>query len=186
MRLFTAILFDEEIKNSLYNSLLLLKSSTKSGTFTNKENFHLTVNFIGETKRLDEVKKAMEQAVEKAGLYDLALEFKSQGKFKRREGDIYWIGVEINEALWKLQKQMVKHLKDVGFYDIDDLEYRPHITLGRRIQLKESVQAVELGIGNQSLKMRAAKLSLMKSERIQGKLVYTEIYQVQFHKNIVE
>lgn len=186
MRLFTAILFDEDTKNSLSSSLLILKSSTKSGTFTSKENFHLTVNFIGETKRLDEVKKAMEQAVERAGLQDLSLEFKSQGKFKRREGDIYWIGVEKNEALWKLQKQMVKNLKDAGFYDIDDLEYRPHITLGRRIQLKESAQVVEFGFEKHPLKMRAAKLSLMKSERIQGKLVYTEIYQVHFNENIVE
>jgi 2'-5' RNA ligase len=180
MRLFTAILFNEEIVDSLNKSALRLKSYSKGGTFTAKENFHLTINFIGETKRLDEVKLAMKQAVEKAGMHEFSLKLKGQGRFKRREGDIYWIGVERNEALWKMQKQLVKHLKEIGYFDIDDMEYTPHITLGRRIQLKETSQVMDFEKSIQPLEMMVNKLSLMKSERINGKLVYTEIYQVDF------
>ncbi|MDF2514045.1 MAG: hypothetical protein K0S04_3911, partial [Herbinix sp.] len=37
----------------------------------------------------------------------------------------------------------------------------------------------------QPLEMMVNKLSLMKSERINGKLVYTEIYQVDFSENTI-
>ena len=184
MRLFTAILFNEEIEESLYESALRLKGCSKSGTFTAKENFHLTVNFIGETKRIDEVKQAMNHTVERAGTHKFSLELKGQGRFKRREGDIYWIGVERNETLWRMQKQLVKDLKEAGFFDLDDMEYTPHITLGRRIQLKDADHDMEFGRGIQPQQMVASKLSLMKSERINGKLIYTEIFHVDFDKKI--
>lgn len=180
MRLFTAILFHEQIVNSLYESTLSLKNLSKGGTFTEKENFHLTVNFIGETKRLEEVKQAMDQAVEETRMREFLLELKGYGKFKRREGDIYWIGVERNDALWRMQKQLVKNLKEQGFFDIDDKDYTPHITLGRRIQLKDANQLIEFEKRIQPMQMVVSKLSLMKSERINGKLVYTEIYHVNF------
>ena len=33
------------------------------GSFTAKDNLHLTLNFIGETKKIELVKEAMEEAV---------------------------------------------------------------------------------------------------------------------------
>ncbi|MDF2487174.1 MAG: hypothetical protein K0R46_3342, partial [Herbinix sp.] len=52
MRLFIAIILEEEIKDSLVQTVGRLKGLAKGGTFTDKENLHITVNFIGETKRL--------------------------------------------------------------------------------------------------------------------------------------
>ncbi len=182
MRLFTAVLFNEELEHSLNESALKLKSYSKSGTFTARENFHLTVNFIGETKRLEEVKLAMDEAVEKSGVHSFTLELKGSGRFKRREGDIYWVGVERNEALWRMQRQLVKELKEAGFFDIDDMEYTPHITLGRRVLLKDANQALDFERSIQPLQMVVSELTLMKSERINGRLVYTEIYHVDLEK----
>ncbi len=182
MRLFTAIIFNEEVENSLYDSVLRLKNYSKGGTFTAKENLHLTVNFIGETKRLEEVKEAMRRAVGKSKAQNFFLELKGLGKFKRREGDIYWIGVERNETLWRMQKELVKELKEAGFFDIDNMEYTPHMTLGRRIQLKETFRFKEFEETLPVIGMTVARLSLMKSERINGKLTYTEIYHVELGK----
>ncbi|HHV12776.1 MAG TPA: RNA 2',3'-cyclic phosphodiesterase [Clostridiales bacterium] len=184
MRLFTAILFNEEVENLLYDSVLRLKDYSKGGTFTAKENLHLTVNFIGETKRLEEVKGAMRRAVEKSKVHGFFLELKGLGRFKRREGDIYWIGVERNETLWRLQKELVKELKEAGFFDIDDMAYTPHMTIGRRIQLKETFRPREFGETLPVIGMRVARLSLMKSERINGKLIYTEIFYVDLEKGL--
>ncbi len=178
MRLFTAILFSKEIEATLYQNVEKLKSLSKSGTFTTKENLHLTVNFIGETKRLDEVKAAMKQAVTKAHTGSFGLKIGGFGKFKRREGDIYWIGVDKEDTLWMLQKELVKELKEAGFFDIDDMEYTPHLTLGRRVIKKEGFNPKEFEAEIASMTMMVTKLSLMKSERIDGKLVYTEIYHI--------
>lgn len=183
MRLFTAILFDEDIKETLYRTVENLQELSNGGTFTVKDNLHLTVNFIGETKRLDEVKSAMNQAVRRVKAGQFLLTLRGFGKFKRREGDIYWVGVDRADILWKLQKELVKELKEAGFYEIDDMEYTPHLTLGRRVKPKENFNAKEFEMGISPMQMAVKRLSLMKSERINGKLVYTEIHYVGLEKD---
>ncbi len=177
MRLFIAILFEEGIKSNLYSAVNKLKAMAK-GTFTQKENLHLTLNFIGETDRLEEVQRAMQQAVNKSGVSSFVLSIQGLGKFTRREGDIYWAGVEKEPDLWRLQKALVKELKEQGFFDIDDHEYRPHLTLGRRVKPGKNLNEQEFAAGIKPMQMRVNKISLMKSERLQGKLTYTEIYEV--------
>lgn len=182
MRLFIAITFDEELKTKLYQVVNQLRSMALQGSFTLKENLHLTLNFIGETKRVEEVKNAMTQAVSNANLSAFDLSVKGFGCFKRREGDIYWLGIEHKQELTRLQKLLLKELKEAGFYDIDDREYKPHLTLGRRVRVKEDFDYKSFHVPQESMHQRVTKISLMKSERIEGKLTYTEIYHVMLDK----
>ena len=183
MRLFTAIIFDDATLNSLYHTVEKLKAGAKKGTFTTKENLHLTVNFIGETERLEDVKQAMKRALDKVKSESFPLLMQGFGKIKRREGDIYWVGVEKSEMLWRLQKKLAWELKDVGYFDIDDMEYTPHLTLGRRVVLKEGFALKDFEENIIPMQMEVTRLSLMQSERICGKLVYTEIYHIKLNKN---
>lgn len=178
MRLFTAILLEEDIKEGLYDTVAKLKELAAAGSFTAKENLHLTVNFIGETGRLEEVKKAMGTAVEKARTESFLLTLCGFGRFKRPEGDICWIGVNEEPILWRLQRELVKELKEAGFFDMDDREYKPHLTLGRRVRLDKGTDYGTLNSEIEPVNTRVTKLSLMKSERIQGKLTYTEIFRI--------
>ncbi len=178
MRLFIAILFDQEIKTSLYETVEKLKQSAMGGNFTELEKLHLTVNFIGETKRLEEVKYAMRTAVEASKAEGFPLRLQGFGRFKRMEGDIYWVGVEQNDVLWRLQKELVKKLKEAGFYEIDDRDYKPHLTLGRKVRVGQAFDSKAFEAGIRPLQVKVEKISLMKSERIEGRLTYTEIYQV--------
>jgi 2'-5' RNA ligase len=178
MRLFIAILFNQEIKASLYDTVEELRLIARGGTFTEMDNLHLTVNFIGETKRLEEVKEAMHTAVEESKAECFPLLIQGFGRFKRTEGDIYWIGVERNDVLWRLQKELVKKLKEAGFYEIDDRDYKPHLTLGRRIRASQAFDSNAFETGIRPLQMKVERISLMKSERIEGRLTYTEIDQV--------
>jgi 2'-5' RNA ligase len=182
MRLFTAILFDDEIKDALYDAVERLHQNSVSGSFTMKENLHLTVNFIGETQRVEEVKQAMKLAADKVRAECFALSIGGLGKFKRNEGDIYWIGVEKDTMLWRIQREMGKELREAGFFDVDDKEYRPHLTLGRRVKVQKDFDVKEFDASIHPMKMNVDRISLMKSERVQGKLVYTEIYHVKMEK----
>ncbi len=177
MRLFTAILFDAKSIDILYDSVNYLKKFA-SGSFTMKENMHLTVNFIGETEDLKVIKQAMQYAVDMNDVRSFELFLRGFGKFKRNEGDIFWIGVEKENTLWRLQKELGKNLKAVGLKDLDDREYRPHLTLGRKIKVGQGFQKDEFEAGIIPVKVEVKKISLMKSERLQGKLVYTEIFSV--------
>lgn len=178
MRLFTAILFDEEIKEKIFRIEERLRLEAKKGSFTARDNLHLTLTFIGETNRLDAVKEAMRLAAESISHKDFDLTIKGFGRFKRREGDIYWLGVEKEPVLLRLQKGLAKELKEAGFYDIDDTEYTPHLTLGRRVLIKDGFSAREFEAGIEPISMRVGRISLMKSERPDGKLTYTEIYSI--------
>jgi 2'-5' RNA ligase len=179
MRLFTAVLFDEKINEALFDSVEKLHRSSASGSFTMKENLHLTVNFIGETQRVEEVKQAMKLATDKVRAESFALSMGGLGKFKRNEGDIYWIGVEKDTMLWRIQREMGKELREAGFFDVDDKEYRPHLTLGRRVKVQKDFDVKVFEERILPMKMNVDRISLMKSERVQGKLVYTEIYHVK-------
>lgn len=182
MRLFIAITLNDDIKEKLYQLITLLQKNAdaSNGSFTLKENLHLTLNFIGETNRLELVKQAMNQAVAKAKPESFSLGFGGFGRFKRREGDIYWVGVEENAKLSSLQKELIKELKEAGFFDIDDREFKPHLTLARKITSHGGTLIKSIDDNTQSMNMIVSKISLMKSERIEGKLVYTEVYQVPF------
>lgn len=177
MRLFIAVLFKEEIKNTLYNTITKLRDCSE-GKYTAKDNLHLTLNFIGETDRLSDIGQIMERAVENSITKQFQLTIQGVGRFKRREGDIYWIGVQKEASLWRLQKELAEELKEAGFQDIEIKEYQPHITLGRKININQGFAVKELEEGLEPIMMEVNKISLMKSERLQGKLIYTEIFSV--------
>lgn len=166
MRLFTAILFTPEIKNALTNHIEKLKTASSRGNFTSESNLHLTINFIGETERATDVKQAMSAV----NTEPFTLTLGRTGVFKRSSGDIYWIGVEKNPQLDSLQKQLSDLLRKQGFV-LENRDYKPHITLGREVMVKNPPEFTYA-----PLSMTVSRISLMKSERIQGKLVYTEIF----------
>ncbi|WMJ23872.1 RNA 2',3'-cyclic phosphodiesterase [Paludicola sp. MB14-C6] len=171
MRLFIAIQFTEEIKDSLIDTITKLKRHTKQGKFTFKDNLHLTLAFIGETAKVS----AIQQAMNAVNVNDFTLKMSGIGKFKRDGGDIYWIGINKNQDLVGLQKQLCQELIDRGFA-LENREYKPHLTIGREVVVLDDFNVKEFETTISSMQMNVNKISLMKSERIYGKLVYTEIY----------
>lgn len=97
------------------------------------------------------------------------------GYFKRREGNIYWLGIENNETLFNINSKLHKSLLDNGF-ELEDREYKPHITIGRKVTLMDSFNANELNDIIEKIKIYINKMDLMKSEFINGKLIHTLIY----------
>ena len=177
MRLFTAITFSEGMKDYLSEVSNRLSLLTVKGSFTLRDNYHLTLNFIGETSRLELVKEAMQQAVAKTDPGSFLLQTEGFGRFKRREGDICFIRIEKEPVLFKLQKELVRRLKDAGF-EVDDLEYKPHLTLARRTAFADKFDEKLFEEQIPQISMEVSRISLMKSERIHGRLTYTELYGI--------
>lgn len=180
MRLFTAILFDDETKDALCDVMDKLRSVTEKGNFTLRDNLHLTLNFIGETDKAKLVEKAMKEAVEAADISAFNLTFSGFGRFKRREGDICWVGVERNETLIRLQKELAERLINASFA-LDGQDYTPHLTLARKARFGNKFSEREFAAAVPGIKQHVGRISLMKSERINGKLTYTEIFYVKLN-----
>lgn len=53
------------------------------------------------------------------------------GSFHRKNGDIYWAGIERSDALLRLQDELDTALAQRGF-PVERREFRPHLTLVRR------------------------------------------------------
>jgi len=176
MRLFIAINFDDRIKDRLWEIAERLRENCVQGNFTRRENFHLTLVFIGETKRIVDVIQAMDKIT--AG--PLSIKLGGLGSFQRNGGDIYWIGVERNASLLAVYSRLYEELAGAGF-SIDSREYRPHLTLGREVILRDGFDKDEFSKGIPQMTVKVNKISLMKSERINGKLVYTEMYSKPLH-----
>lgn len=172
MRLFIAINFSEEINISLEKIIQGLKGFARQGNFTRRENLHLTLAFIGETTKIAAVKKALDGV--SAPKFKLILG--GLGKFHRDGGDIYWLGVEQNAVLSALYSQIWDLLSDAGFSG-DRREYKPHLTLGRQVLVRDDFREQAFARSIPELCMETSKISLMKSERIKGKLIYTEIHR---------
>lgn len=179
MRLFIAINFDDKIKNYLKNIQQSLKGITKNGSFTREENFHLTLVFLGEvsSKQVPAIKHSMDMI--QVSAFELTIG--GIGCFRRDGSNIVWIGVKqgstltdsalTDSALTAIYNELCVSLSNGGFV-IEKRDYKPHLTLAREAVFTGDVNSVSAPV----ITAQVNKISLMKSERTDGKLIYTEIY----------
>ena len=167
MRLFTAICFDEETKKALFAAKNAAESMAK-GNFTLFENLHLTLVYIGETERLEDIKSALNETEFPSFDYEI----EGTGTFEK---GIFWAGTKENENLRSLREIIFEKLQKLGF-ELDEREFVPHITLAKKFAPGEDFDFEEIEKLLPEKPQKAERISLVKSERIEGVLCYTEIY----------
>jgi RNA 2',3'-cyclic 3'-phosphodiesterase len=173
MRLFIAVNFDNKVKDAIFCFEESFKLYTLRGNFTLKENLHLTLVFLGETERPDDVRKAMDSV--SGGNFNIKIG--GIGTFNSEKGKVCWLGIEKSGELCALQSKISKALQKEGF-KIENHSYNPHLTLSRDTVFKNDCNLKSLERLIPALNADVEKISLMKSERIDRKLVYIEIYSV--------
>lgn len=164
MRLFIAINFNDEIKKLLSKAADELKNLSVSGSFTRPENLHLTLIFIGETDRLSDIKHCLDSV--ECPPFKVAVG-SAYGCF----GTTLWAGVKADEELNFLVKTLRRALLEKGF-KIDERRFKPHVTLARSTS---DCPTAEMSLSSAAMVVNS--ISLMKSERINGLLTYTDIYK---------
>ncbi|MBE7000045.1 MAG: hypothetical protein E7428_07640, partial [Ruminococcaceae bacterium] len=63
-------------------------------------------------------------------------------------------------------------------FPTEERPFKPHITLARRQKCRKGFDPEKLLAQMPPLTMQVGRVSLMKSENIRGKIVYSEIYGV--------
>ena len=171
MKVFYAVTFQEETKEKLIEYKNLVSNNSVKGRFTNKNNFHLTLEFIGE---VDEKELSLLTNI----LYKLQNPPKELitsyiGSFKRRDKDIIWLGIEENKELITLQRNLRNLLINNGF-KIENRKYKPHITIGREIVTKGPIDKNIFS----PIKIPIASIALMESKKFNGQLVYELLEEI--------
>ena len=172
MRLFIAINFDPETKKKLLEVQAKLRRLGK-GNFSREENLHLTLAFIGEVpeERLKDVKAAMEQVK----FPPMELCFHDVGYFmtgRDRPAQLWKVSLKFNRRLEAVNKELIQALREAGFSP-DAKSFKPHVTLARELHVDKWDKKELLP---EPFSTRADHMSLMLSERVDGKLTYTELY----------
>ena len=177
MRLFIAINFGESIKDKIQDIIQETKKSSIQGRFVNNGHLHLTLEFIGEIspEEVNKIKNAMEQVISEP----FTMKLSEIGYFKRQDGNVYWLGIEYNELLFKMQDRLHELLIDQGF-KLESRAYKPHLTIGRKVKMEDDFKQERLLDAVNQIKINVDKIDLMKSDHINGRLVHTIIYTKNF------
>lgn len=167
MRLFIAIRLSDEILSGLAEIQSFLRNRGVSGNFTKLENLHLTLAFIGEYADPENVLEAMRGVP----FAPFSIRLKGFGSF----GDLYWCGIGENNGLSAYVKRLRRALAESGI-PFDRKKFSPHITLIRRASFDKSRGFP--GVAVPDISMKAGRVSLMRSDRAKGGMIYMEIGQV--------
>ena len=104
MRLFIAILFDDDTVDKLSALRDGLHDLSSHGSFVQRENLHLTLEFLGECSA-EERNRAM-RAMDSLSFPSFRLKLDRLGFFSRPDGDIWWVGAEEDPDLMGMQRSL--------------------------------------------------------------------------------
>lgn len=180
MRLFIAIDFNEQIKSTLFDLSSQLMRQADTGRPVPAENYHLTLAFIGQTERLQEVQQALATACRSHFTQAIQLSFQGIGSFRGRKGHTWWVGIKDNPALSLLANRITDQLRLAGF-NIEARTFKPHITIGRAV-----VTSRPISLQLPPITFEAHSISLMRSELRNGRAHYHELYACDIHEGGAE
>jgi 2'-5' RNA ligase len=133
LRLFVAILIPEVVRSEMHRLQQELRplAATRDVRWTNPEQLHLTLKFLGNVpaNSLDAVKQSLAEASNQAAPFHLRA--KGIGFFpNERRPRVIWVGFDDGNELSKLQSHVEKSLVPFAEEPREE-KFLPHATLGR-------------------------------------------------------
>lgn len=133
MRLFVSVDLPSELADEVA-AVQDLFADAAGLDFTDPEQAHLTMKFLGETPdhRLEETVDALETAVDSADVEPFEVTYGGLGVFPSIEYiSVVWLGVQKGgREFERLHVPIEAELVDAGFEEADH-EFTPHVTLAR-------------------------------------------------------
>lgn len=127
MRLFVALDIEPEIRKRIAEFREQMRAYAPDVRWVGPESFHITVQFLGETTKAEEIRAALERAQSAA----IPMAFRGTGFFPSANSPrVFWVGIESDERLQQLADAVGKLLRPLGF-EGDAGPFKPHLTLAR-------------------------------------------------------
>ncbi len=127
MRLFVALDIDADIRARIAAFRDRMRHLAPDVRWVGPETFHVTLQFLGETKKVAEIQKALRLAKGSP----ITLAFRSAGFFPNPKSPrVFWVGIESDQDLQELVKSIAQALRSLGF-ERDKGPFKPHLTLAR-------------------------------------------------------
>lgn len=179
MRAFITLEFERDIKEKISAIQGLIRQRSEKGRFKYIDNFHITLKFLGET----------DLNTLSAINYDLIEKLKGQQQFELSIKEIGAFGVgsivrtiylalsgqtdELQAVYNVLNKVCEKH----GFKF--EGRFSPHVTVAQEVKLISSYDSLKKEIKVEGMdNIRFDRITIMKSEQISGKRIYTPVYTI--------
>jgi 2'-5' RNA ligase len=127
MRLFVALDIDADIRQRIVEFRDQMRLLAPDVRWVGPETFHVTLQFLGETRKVDDIQRALRQV--KGPPMELA--FRSAGFFPNPKSPrVFWVGIESSRDLQELVNAIGAALQPLGF-ERDKGPFQPHLTLAR-------------------------------------------------------
>ena len=162
MRLFISIPLSPEMRRGITETMDQLKKAGVRGRYIPVENLHITLAFIGEMPDAGPIKKALEDVK----IEPFEMKLSGMGTF----GNLLWIGLEKEPKLEQLSSR-VRLALDEAKIPFDRKKFSAHITIVR--EMSGNWRRTQVPASS----MAPDHISLMRSDRIAGRMKYTEIYR---------
>jgi len=127
MRLFVALDIDADIRARIADFRDQMRPLARDVRWVGSETFHVTLQFLGETKKLAEIQSALRGVIGSP----ITLTFRNTGFFPTPKSPrVFWVGIESDQNLQALAQSIAEALRPLDF-DRDKGEFKPHLTLAR-------------------------------------------------------
>jgi len=178
-RLFIGIELNQIHKENLAETNKRVMMYLKDGHLTPRDNYHITLKFLGETKenRIPVIEEIMQAVALKSQLF---LTYMAElDEFRKGDKSTIWMGVKDNEKLAQIRDLLDDEL-DKLFHKKDTAVYVPHITLVRNAEYLENIAGIE----ELNHKMKLPKLPILmdrlvlfESVKVEDEQKYINIYE---------
>jgi 2'-5' RNA ligase len=127
MRLFVALDIDADIRERITAFRDQLRPLAPDVRWVGPETYHVTLQFLGETRKSDQIREALQKLRAAA----VTLSFRGAGFFPAPKSPrVFWVGIEGDENLQRLADTVAQALQPLGF-ERDHAKFTPHLTLAR-------------------------------------------------------
>ncbi|MGM0437573.1 MAG: RNA 2',3'-cyclic phosphodiesterase [Bacillota bacterium] len=187
MRLFVAINFSERNRNLIKNKVKLIKNNVEENVkWVKKENWHITVKFLGEVKE-KKVSNIKNKINEISKINKFYFQINKIGAFPSLNyPKVVYLGINRGkDKLKEVNEKVETKLSELNF-EKEDRPFTPHVTIGRSKDYTDNNNLANTLIDIAQKKnfiniySKMDKISLMKSELTDKGPLYEEI----FSKNI--
>ena len=160
MRIFYALNFDTDDKQKMSYYRDLLKDNCDKGSFVDTDNFHLTLEYIGEVEDVEDYIGVLDSI----DLLSLTITICKLATFDKKNKKIFWLGINENQKLNAIVQDVRLHLSKKLKTEFGT--FTPHITLARNVVGDEFTLDVE------EFEIKVKSVALFESKRVDGVLVY--------------